>query len=329
MYLEHFNMKFEPFAPTHDPRFLYLGEQHGTALERLVAAVNKRHGITAIIGEPGLGKSTLLRALLRGLKESVNFAWVFNTTMDSIDLLRFICRDFGFMPKSENKSDLLIELYTFFIREYEQDRIPLLIIDEAQNLRPEILEEIRQLSNLETLSKKLLQIILCGQPQLEHYLEMPELYQLKQRISFKAGLSPLSYEETVKYIEHRLKIAGALDVDIFSNCGLRTIHDISDGVPRLINHICDNALHAAAQIGMNQVKGALIRNLVKNGDVVKAVRSRATNQSVDQNQEKWQKRMQPRAQQNSYARCARQVHAFETECLSFEAIDISELLSVI
>ena len=188
MYSKYFKIKQEPFSTTPDPQFLYRSAMHQEALERLIASVSMRRGINAIIAEPGLGKSTLIRMMLSGLQDSVNFAWVFNTTMEAADLLKFIARDFGFTPKSEQKSELLLELYSFFIQEHEDGHIPLLIIDEAQNLCAEALEEIRQLSNLETVNRKLVQIILSGQPQLNAMLQKPELQQLNQRISLKAAL---------------------------------------------------------------------------------------------------------------------------------------------
>jgi general secretion pathway protein A len=270
MYFKYFKLKEEPFATAPDPRFLYRGVKHQEALERLISAVTLRRGITAIIAEPGLGKSTLIRTLLSGLRESVHFAWAFNTTMDAKELLRFICRDFGFVPNGNDKSDLLIELYTFFIREFKDGRIPLLIIDEAQNLQPGVLEEIRQLSNLETANQKLVQIILSGQPQLDAYLDLPELNQLKQRIAFKASLARFDLAETTAYIQHRLNVAGAKSDDILSVSALKNVHEISGGIPRLINQICDNAMMVAAQRKQPQIDAMLVRELLDKGAVMKA-----------------------------------------------------------
>lgn len=336
MYLKKFKLKTEPFATTPDPRFLYLGDMHQKALERLTAAITRRRGITALIGEPGLGKSTLLRTMLTGMRDQVNFAWVFNTTMEPLDLLKFICRDFGFRPKSDSKSDVLLELYAFFIKEYEQNRIPLLIIDEAQNLTTEALEEIRQLSNLETVNRKLVQIILCGQPQLEEKLNQAELVQLKQRISFKATLSRMSLTETAAYIQHRLRIAGAADAGLFSNDALTTIHEMSGGIPRLVNQLCDDALQTAAQNGIPQVHARIIRTLIDNGDVMRApaMPVKKAEPVVDATTQKQadspapQPKTKPRPKIDK-KRTLPKRRIIQTEYDLFEAIDLAELLSVI
>ncbi len=270
MYLKHFHLREEPFATTPDPRFLYKSAVHQEALDRIMTSVASRRGINAIIGEPGLGKSMLIRTLLKGFNDKVQFAWVFNTTMNSRELLRYICRDFGFTPKGEDLGDLLIELYTFLIREYQQGRFSVLIIDEAQNLKPEVLEEIRQLSNLETASQKLLQVILSGQPQLDRYLNDPALVQLKQRISLKATLHRLNEADTAAYIRHRLKVAGAYKQEIFTEAALQVIFEVSDGIPRLINQVCDNALMAAAAQKIKQIDAALILDLVQEDKVMTA-----------------------------------------------------------
>jgi len=270
MYVKFFKLREEPFASTSDPRFLYRSAVQQNALERLINAVSMRRGITAIVGEPGLGKSTLIRTMLTGLQESVDFAWIFNTTMETADLLRYICRDFGFTPKGETKGDLLIELYTWFIQAHNKGRIPLLIIDEAQNLDPRVLEEIRQLSNLETVNQKLVQIILSGQPQLDAYLDMPELVQLKQRISYKATLSRFNFKESVNYIRYRLETAGAKNNDIFTPGALKHIFEISGGIPRLINQVCDNAMIVAAKNQQREIDAVIVTGLVERGEVMQA-----------------------------------------------------------
>jgi type II secretory pathway predicted ATPase ExeA len=332
MYLKKMKIKTEPFATTPDPRFLYLGDMHQKALERLTAAITRRRGITALIGEPGLGKSTLLRTMLTGMREQVNFAWVFNTTMEPLDLLRFICRDFGFTPKGDSKSDVLMELYSFFIREYEQNRIPLLIIDEAQNLNNDALEEIRQLSNLETVNRKLVQIILCGQPQLEEKLNQPDLVQLKQRISFKATLSRLSLTETAAYIQHRLRVAGSSAPALFSKEALMTIHEMSGGIPRLINQLCDDALHSAAQNSIPQVDARIIKELIDNGDVMRAPALPEKKVAPVVESEKQQATAPAKPKQRPQPQKKRMLHKrriIQTEYDLFEAIDLAELLSVI
>ncbi|MBN1478922.1 AAA family ATPase [candidate division KSB1 bacterium] len=328
MYLKYYKIKHEPFATTADPNYLFVGETHKRALERLLATVTKQRGITTIIGEPGLGKSTLLRTLLTRLEQSVNFAWIFNTTMQPNELLKYICRDFGFAPKSDNKSDLLIELYTFFIREYEKNCLPLIIIDEAQNLTLAALEEIRQLSNLETVNKKLVQIILCGQPQLDAKLDMPQMVQLKQRINCKAILSRLTCEETVAYIQHRLAVAGAENTSLFSHMALRKIYELSGGIPRLINQLCDDALHAGAHQKMAQVDTSIIRELVENGDVIQAPAAESKTFQPACQLQKNQVRRKKTVQKPGTAVNLNRPRIIEKYDF-FEAIDLSELLSLV
>lgn len=269
MYLKHFKLSEEPFATTPDPKFLYRSEVHEEALDRLMTAVSMRRGINAIIGEPGLGKSMLIRTLLKSFQDSVRFAWIFNTTMNSRELLKYICRDFGFTVENGDMSDILMELYTFLIKEHENGKICVLIIDEAQNLKPQVLEEIRQLSNLETVRKKLLQVILSGQPQLDVNLQHPDLHQLRQRICLKAILSRLGVEDTKKYIRHRLQVVGAKK-EIFTEAALNAVHEIADGIPRLINQVCDNALMVAAKKKLHQIDSVVIVELVEKRLVMSA-----------------------------------------------------------
>lgn len=280
MYLKNFHLEKEPFASTPDPQFLYRSPIHQEALERLTAAVTMRRGVNAITAEPGLGKTTLIRTLLEEFQDNIHFAWLFNTTLSSIDLLKYICRDFGFSPTGKDKSDVLMELYTFLIREYKKDKNCLIIIDEAQNLQPSVLEEIRLLSNLETANSKLVQIILSGQPQLDEYLDLPKLVQLKQRISQKATLARLDAEESEKYIQHRLAIAGG-GGSIFTDAALSSIHEIADGIPRLLNQVCENAMMLAAKREMTEIDAVLIRELVERELVIQAHIPEDFNESVE------------------------------------------------
>jgi len=270
MYVKYFKLKEEPFSTTPDPRFLYRSEIHQEALERLMTGIASKRGINAIVAEPGLGKSTLIRTLLNGLSKKVNFAWVFNTSLESKDLIKFICRDFGFKPKGAEMSDILMELYTFLVKEYERGNTPLLIIDEAQNLKPHVLEEIRQLSNLETMQNKLLQIILSGQPQLDVNLDKPDMQQLKQRICMKAIITRLDLDDTRKYVRHRLQVAGNKNDNLFTDASLKLVKRISDGVPRLINQICDNAMMTAARRNLQQIDAGLITELFERGLIMAA-----------------------------------------------------------
>ena len=270
MYLKAFKLREEPFATTPDPRFLYKSRMHHEALERISYAVQARRGINAIIGEPGLGKSTLIRKMLNGLSSNVHYAWVFNTTLTPKELLKYICRDFGFTPKGQDMSDLLMELYEYLIGIYEQGKYAILIIDEAQNLQPDLLEYVRQMSNLETSNKKLLQVLLSGQPDLDHHLNHPKLHQIKQRICLKAVLSRMDLRDTKSYIQHRLNVAGTSREDIFTPAAMDIIYEISDGIPRLVNQICDNALMHAAKEKHTQVDSQFIHVLVKENKITHA-----------------------------------------------------------
>ena len=334
MYLKFFKLKEEPFATTSDPRFLFRSASHQGALERLITAITKRSGIAAIVGEPGLGKSTLIRTMLTGLNDAVDFAWIFNTTMESADLLRYICRDFGFTPKGENKADVLIELYTYFIQAHNKNRVPLLIIDEAQNLDPKVLEEIRQLSNLETVNKKLVQIVLSGQPQLDAYLELPELVQLKQRISYKAVLNRLDFEDTVRYVRFRLNTAGANGNNLFTTGALQHIFEISGGIPRLINQVCDNAMTVAATKQVHEIDSVIVTGLLDRGEVMKAPPVSKPTTAV----RAWELPSQDKSHTSVPKKMPTRVIAqeppqydriIETEDDIFEAIDITELISVV
>ncbi|MBD3373803.1 AAA family ATPase [candidate division KSB1 bacterium] len=270
MYSKLYGIKEEAFSSSPDPKFLYKSEMHQEALDRLVRSVQTRKGINAIIGEPGLGKSTLIRTLLAGLSQKVHYAWIFNTTLEARDFLKYICLDFGLAPKGKDTSELLMEFYEFLIAQYEQGIYTLLIVDEAQNLKIDVLEEIRQLSNLETSSKKLLQVILSGQPRLNSYLDHDQLHQLKQRITLKASLTRFALKDTTRYIQCRLGIAGAKREDIFTAGAFDAIQEVSDGVPRLINQVCDNAIAEGHKRNAKQIDSAIIRELADHSKITLA-----------------------------------------------------------
>lgn len=265
MYTKFYALKINPFNVNPDPKFLYPSSDHQEGLARMMYGVRMRKGLIVLTGEAGTGKTTLVHSLLRNLGEDTVSAWVFNTTLESDDLLRYICRDFGVSCKSENKAELLLEMYHFLINNYEKKRNALLIVDEAQNLTPKALEEIRLLTNLETSKTKLVQILLAGQPPLENKLKLPELRQFRQRVTLRHRLHPLGREQVGEYVLHRLKIAGCLRPGIFTQGALDEIYRYSGGIPRLINYICDNALLHGFILNIPKINNQIIKQLEHDG----------------------------------------------------------------
>lgn len=241
MYWQHFGLSAEPFSLTPDPAFLYMSEGHAEALAALKLGLLERRGLLAMIGEVGTGKTTLLYSLLAGLEAEIKTAYVSNTRLSFEGILRTILSDFGVTPASEDRVDMLDCLNDFLVECAEQDTTAALIIDEAQNLSAEAFEEIRLLSNFETYTTKLLQIVLVGQPELATKLNERELRQINERIAVRCYLNPLSEAESRSYIEHRLAAAGG-DAQAFSKRALRTIISWSSGIPRRINILCHNSL---------------------------------------------------------------------------------------
>lgn len=247
MYLDFYGLKEEPFSITPDPRYVFLSERHRDALAHLLYGVGKGGGggFVQLTGEVGTGKTTLCRLLLEQLPENTRVALILNPKLSPLELLEAICEELG-IPidgKRGSQKQLVDALNTFLLDAYAQRLRVVLIVDEAQNLSPEALEQVRLLTNLETPTQKLLQIILLGQPELRELLARPELRQLAQRITARYHLEPLDAEETAAYIRHRLEVAG-LAKSPFSRLGLRTVYERSGGVPRLINIIADRALMA-------------------------------------------------------------------------------------
>ncbi|MCR4437657.1 MAG: AAA family ATPase [bacterium] len=266
MYTEHFGLKEIPFDVNPDPRYLFPSPDHQEGLTRMMYGVKMRKGLIVLIGEAGTGKTTLLHTLIRHLGEEAVSAWVFNTTLEAEDLLRYVCRDFGVQVRSENRAEMLLDLYQFLIRNFERKRNALLIVDEAQNLSPKTLEEIRLLTNLETSNTKLVQILLVGQPPLEERLRLPELRQFRQRVAVRFRLRPLGREQVAEYVMHRLKVAGAKAPQrLFAPDALAEVYRLSAGVPRIINCICDNALLHAFIMDRTYVDASLIRSLAREG----------------------------------------------------------------
>jgi general secretion pathway protein A len=259
MYEEHFGLKLKPFAVTPNPGFLFPAHSHREALAALAYGVQDRRGFVCLIGEVGTGKTTLLRALLERLDVSVRTVLITHTTLDNEGLLRMILHDLLIPHASLIRVEMIQALHDFVISEFEAGHPPpLLIVDEAQNLDDAVLEEIRLFTNLEIGESKLLQVILAGQPELEQKLARRRLRQLGQRIAVRAHLEPLSREETVAYIEHRLEVAGAPNLNLFTRAALRRVWSVSKGIPRVINILCEQALVNAFGAKRERVNEAFV-----------------------------------------------------------------------
>ncbi|MDE2027573.1 MAG: AAA family ATPase [Candidatus Omnitrophica bacterium] len=242
MYNEFYGFKEPPFNLTPNSRFFFASDKHAEALSSLVYAINQRKGFIVITGEIGSGKTTVTRALLNKLDAKTDVALIANTHLGSRDLLMAILDDLEIEYKPGPKARLLSQFTEYLIRQLKNRVNVVLIIDEAQNLKPSVLEEVRMLSNLETEEEKLIQIILIGQPELKKKLCLPQLEQLRQRVAVYYHLKPLDRQESRKYILHRLKVASGTDRRYFTDAAIERIYEYSIGVPRIINHICDQSL---------------------------------------------------------------------------------------
>ncbi|MFO7276167.1 MAG: AAA family ATPase [Pseudomonadota bacterium] len=261
MYLSFFGLNEKPFAITPDPRYLYLSERHAEALAHLLYGINEAGGFVQLTGEVGTGKTTIVRSLLAQAPKDAEIALILNPRMTAPEFLLTICEELGIgVPDSAQGSlkDLVDILNQYLLRAHAAGRRVVLVVDEAQNLATDLLEQVRLLTNLETDTRKLLQIILIGQPELRELLARNELRQLAQRITGRYHLDPLSRAETAAYVRHRLRVAGAT-TDIFSAAALREVYRLSGGVPRVINVICDRALLGAYTQDRHRVTSALVR----------------------------------------------------------------------
>jgi type II secretory pathway predicted ATPase ExeA len=243
MYKSFFGLKDNPFNVNPDPRYLYLTKEIEEALSGLMYGVQKRKGFITLTGEVGTGKTTLVNSLLEWLQQrKVRTAFLFNSRMNTNQMFDFILAEFGIPCESRSKSQQLMRLNQWLLDRFRAGETTVLIVDEAQNLTYPVLEEIRLLTNLETSTEKLLQIVLSGQPELEEKLKLPELRQLRQRIMLRCKTGPLSKEQTHDYIAERLRIAGASGELIFSPKAVETIHLYSLGIPRVVNLLCEHSL---------------------------------------------------------------------------------------
>src|SRR5213593_2985984 len=242
MYLNFYGLTEAPFNATPDPRFLYMSAAHREALAQLLYGTQERKGFIVLTGKVGTGKTTLLQALRRRLDGDTAVSYVFNSTLPFDGILEYVLEDLGITKPGESQARRLIAVNNFLIERERAGQNTILIIDEAQNLDAATLEQIRLLSNFETPTNKLLQILLVGQPELKAKLDLPELRQLKQRVGLRCQIPPLTLEETRAYIRTRLRIAGARDLGLFADSAVDRISTYSGGIPRLVNTVCDHCL---------------------------------------------------------------------------------------
>jgi general secretion pathway protein A len=264
MYERYFGLKEKPFRITPDPRFLYLSEKHAEALDHLLYGITQGEGFMVISGDVGTGKTTIIRSLLERLNDpKIETAVILNPLLEIEELLKAILEDFGLSPQGSSKKDLIDQLNAFLLALNQEGKKGVVILDESQNLAPDLLEELRSLSNLETFQEKLLQIVLVGQLELWNKLNLYNLRQLKQRISVSYRLEPLSLKEIKGYITHRLSIAGFKGSLGFSFWAMRLIYNVTGGIPRLINLLCDRILLVLYLEQRMQVKTTHVRKAIE------------------------------------------------------------------
>jgi len=243
MYKEFYGLRANPFNVNPDPRYLFLTRHTEEALACLTYGIQSRKGFVLLTGEVGTGKTTLINKLLEWLRlQQVATAFIFNSRLNVPQFLDYMMADFGIPCDSRAKSQILLRLYNWLLDRYRAGETAVLIVDEAQNLSEEVLEEIRMLTNLETFTEKLLQIVLVGQPELEQKLKQPQLRQLRQRLTLRAKTHALSPDETKAYVQQRLRIAGSNGQQIFEPEAIVSIHQYASGIPRVINLLCEHCL---------------------------------------------------------------------------------------
>lgn len=262
IYQNFYGLKEAPFNVTSDPNFLYLSRHHQEAYSHLAYGIQERKGFLQITGEIGTGKTTLCRAFLNRLDQKTKTAFILNPNLSQVQLLQAIVDDLGLPCKRRTRMDLMATLNRFLIEQSKQGGNVVLIVDEAQNLSPQALEQIRLLSNLETEKEKLFQIVLVGQPELREKLEAQSLRQLRQRIGVRYHISPLELEDVGGYINYRLNVAGSEGKILFPRKSIDLIYHYSKGVPRLINTLCDKALLAGYVYETFQIHPEIVKRCI-------------------------------------------------------------------
>ena len=268
MYKEFYGLRANPFNVNPDPRYLFLTRHTEEALACLTYGIQSRKGFVLLTGEVGTGKTTLINKLMEWLRlQQVATAFVFNSRMDVTQLLDYMMADFGIPCDTKSKSQVLQRLYNWLLDRYRAGETAVLVIDEAQNLSDEVLEEIRMLTNLETFTEKLLQIILVGQPELEQRLKHPQLRQLRQRLTLRAKTHAFNLEETRSYIGQRLRIAGSNGDPIFGAEASAAIFRYSLGIPRVINLLCEHCLVSAFVDQKKTVNAEIVDSVARDFDL--------------------------------------------------------------
>ena len=260
---QFYHLTKEPFHVTPDPEFLFLSPSHKQALDDLIYGVKNKKGFIVITGEVGVGKTTILRSYLQGVvNQKTKIIYIFNSNVTFKNLLKTIYKELGFLTKTDDSVEMLNGLYQILMKEYKVGNIVLLIVDEAQNMPMQTLENLRMLSNLETSKDKLLQIVLIGQYELEQMLNQYSLRQLKQRIAIRYTIIPFTKKESIAYIEHRLKKASVNNNQVFTEGALKAIVKQAKGIPRYLNILCDHALMTGFRYQKNPVNLKIVKEVI-------------------------------------------------------------------
>ena len=280
MLLDYYGLNEQPFGVTPDPRYLFFSEGHREALAAIYYAIEERRGFSALVAKPGMGKTTLLFRLLESLQESARTAFLFQVGQDSRDFLDSLVRDLGIAAKSADLPALHDALNTMLVKEMEENRRVVVVIDEAQNLTEQMLEQVRLLSNFETPAAKMIHIVLAGQPGLADKLASPALTQLRQRVGSVAHLPTLNLKEITQYVDHRLSAAGYRGPQLFASDALENIAAISEGIPRNINSICFQSLSLGFVYQKRQIDTAIVREVSRDLELRKETQARHTGSKV-------------------------------------------------
>ena len=269
MYLDHYGLTEPPFDITPNPRFLFYSAKHREAYNHLLYGIRERKGFVQLTGEVGAGKTTLCRAMLEQLNDHYSTALILNPVMSADELMKAIAMEYGLPVNGLDRLNTLAVINQFLLQQVERGKEAVLIIDEAQDLTDELLEQVRLLSNLETDNRKLLQIVLMGQPELRDRLNNPRLKQLRQRITVRYHLWPLSRPEVKQYVRHRLQVSGANGTPYFTQPALWRVHRYSGGIPRLVNAVCDKALLAGFVQQADKINFRMVNRAVREleGDI--------------------------------------------------------------